>query len=90
MQDNGQLVVSAIDNFPAGVLTINADLIRLSDNASLRVETTVGDDGSIILNVRGMLLRDNSNISTNASEMATGGNIIIDASNCWKIFVLLL
>ena len=86
VQDNGLIVVSALSNFPAGALTINADLINLSDSARLEAKTTTGDDGSITLNTRGILLRDNSSISTDATGVATGGNIVIDASD----FVLLL
>ena len=86
IQDNGLLSVSAADSFPAGTLTINADLVRLSDDASLQAETEAGDEGSITLNARGVLLRDNSRISTDARETATGGNIIINASD----FALLL
>ncbi|MFS0518191.1 filamentous hemagglutinin, partial [Nostoc sp. UIC 10607] len=54
--------------------------IRLDNKASIRANTS-GGKGNIILNSRDLILRRNSNITTNATGSATGGNITIKAEN---------
>ncbi|MCP6762700.1 MAG: filamentous hemagglutinin N-terminal domain-containing protein [Fischerella sp. CENA71] len=54
--------------------------IRL-DNRALITATTTGDQGNIFLNSRDLILRRNSNITTNATGTATGGNIRIVTGN---------
>ena len=63
----------------AGSLRIDARDITL-DLGSLTAETRVGDRGNITLsNADTLLLRNNSQITTNAFESATGGDITIAA-----------
>lgn len=50
------------------------------DRGSLTAETRVGDQGNITLeNADTLLLRNNSQITTNAIKSATGGNINLTA-----------
>ncbi|MBW4433114.1 MAG: S-layer family protein [Pelatocladus maniniholoensis HA4357-MV3] len=54
--------------------------IRL-DNRALITASTTGGQGNIFLNSRDLILRRNSNITTNATGTATGGNIRIVTGN---------
>jgi filamentous hemagglutinin family protein len=78
--DGGEINVSATGTGDAGSLNINAGNISL-DRGSLTAQTKVGNQGNITLNnLDTLLLRNNSQINTNASEQATGGNITIDST----------
>lgn len=71
--------VNASGSGLAGNLEIDANSINL-DRSSLNAETRVGDRGNITLNnADTLLLRNNSQITTNASESATGGDISISS-----------
>lgn len=75
--ESGNIDVSATGTGEAGSLTINAQEITLS-NGSLTAETRRGDQGNIIIEqTDSLILRNNSQITTNATEEATGGNITI-------------
>ncbi|MCX7597197.1 MAG: hypothetical protein N2235_26305, partial [Fischerella sp.] len=54
--------------------------IRLNNDASITANTK-GGQGNISLNSRNLILRRNSNITTNATGTATGGNITINTDN---------
>ncbi|MBH8564484.1 filamentous hemagglutinin N-terminal domain-containing protein [Nostoc sp. CENA67] len=54
--------------------------IRLDNKASIRANTS-GGKGNITLHPRDLILRRNSNITTNAEGAATGGNITINTDN---------
>ncbi len=61
----------------AGSLNINAQDITL-DNGSLTAETRTGDQGNITIDkANTLLLGNNSEITTNATEQAIGGDITI-------------
>ncbi|NEQ13691.1 MAG: hypothetical protein F6K44_07345 [Moorea sp. SIO3E2] len=62
----------------AGNLDITAESIVLDQLGSLSAEVSAGEQGNIILDSQLILMRDRSNISTNAENAATGGNITID------------
>jgi filamentous hemagglutinin family protein len=64
----------------AGNLVVNADSIRLFNGGSLNAETRAGDRGNITINSDRILMRDNSRITTNAQNNATGGNITINTN----------
>lgn len=77
-RDGAELSVAASQNLTAaGDLEILADSISL-DAATISAETRQDDSGNIILNAEDLILRRNSNITTNAAETATGGNIAIN------------
>jgi filamentous hemagglutinin family protein len=77
--DGAEIDVSAAGTGVAGSLSIDAQDITL-DKGSLTAETRVGDLGNISLNnADTLLLRNKSQITTDASAAATGGNITISA-----------
>lgn len=77
--DGSQISVDASGSGLAGNLEIAANSINL-DRSSLNAETTTGNQGNITLsNLDTLLLRNNSKITTNATESATGGNITISS-----------
>ncbi len=81
VRDGAEISVSAIfpgDNAKAGNLNITASSIVLDQSATLSAEVSAGDNGNIILDSQLILMRDRSNITTNATGAATGGNITID------------
>ena len=81
VRDGAQISVSAIfpgDNAKAGNLEITAKSILLDGGATFSAEVNAGDNGNIILDSELILIRDRSNLTTNATGSATGGNITID------------
>ena len=79
--DGGEISVSG-GMVDAGNLMINStNAINLDDQGSLRAEVNAGNQGNIDLSTELLLLRNNSNISTNAQGFATGGNITINTTN---------
>ncbi|NEO11982.1 MULTISPECIES: filamentous hemagglutinin N-terminal domain-containing protein [unclassified Moorena] len=71
------VTVSSTGTGVAGTLNISADTIQL-DNGFLNAKTSAGDQGNITLsNAKLIFLRNNSGITTNARDTATGGNITI-------------
>ncbi len=97
VNDGGTLSVS---NFPsrasspippgrgaAGNLQVDARRITVRNQGLLSADTAVGDRGSITLTTDLLTLRDRSNITTNATGEATGGNININAANGFVIAV---
>ncbi|MDJ0535677.1 MAG: S-layer family protein [Xenococcaceae cyanobacterium MO_207.B15] len=75
--NEGEVNVGAEGTGEAGSLTINAQEITL-DNGSLTAETRTGDRGNIIIDgTNTLILQNNSEITTNATEEATGGDITI-------------
>ena len=75
--EGSEIRVNASGSGLAGNLEIAANSINL-DRSSLNAETRVGDQGNITLNnADTLLLRNNSQITTNAAESATGGDITI-------------
>ncbi|KYC41094.1 hypothetical protein WA1_23555 [Scytonema hofmannii PCC 7110] len=70
----------------AGDIKVTARSIRLDNKGTLSAETTFGEGGNIILNVRDiLLLRNNSSITATAGtaqqDGGNGGNITINAPN---------
>ncbi|RAM48983.1 MAG: filamentous hemagglutinin, partial [Hapalosiphonaceae cyanobacterium JJU2] len=80
--DGGQLITnSEVENRQAGNIEITtAKDIRLDNGAFISANTN-GGQGNITLNSRDLILRRNSNITTNAIGTATGGNITIKTGN---------
>lgn len=82
LNNQGTISVSSLGSGDAGNLTINARYLRLSDRASLQSEVRGGTQGDINLTIAdAILLRRGSEITTNALETASGGNIRINTAN---------
>jgi filamentous hemagglutinin family protein len=77
--NDGEVNVSATGTGEAGNLNIEANSIRLN-NASLRAETRLGNQGNITINSPDIQLRGGSQITTNSLETGTGGNIRINSN----------
>ncbi len=78
--NQGEISVSASGLGSAGSLTINAQNIIL-DRGILSAQTKAGREGNItITDGDTLLLRNNSEITTNAQNNATGGNINITSA----------
>ena len=89
VQNGTQINVSSESLGKAGDLEITADSIRLDRQASVSSQTASepGGQGNIILNTKNLFLRRESEISTNATGSATGGNITINADDGFIIAV---
>ena len=81
----GEVNVSATGGGKAGSLKINTGISKPKiditlDNGRLTAETQKGNQGNIEIDkASSILLRNNSQITTNASDEATGGNITINS-----------
>lgn len=71
----------------AGDLRVSAGAIALNNQALLSADTAAGDRGNITLQTNLLSLRRNSQITTNATRTATGGNITIDAADGFVVAV---
>jgi large exoprotein involved in heme utilization and adhesion len=78
VQDGARVNVSGIGSGRAGNLNINADSVALDNDGSFRATTAAGDRGNIDLRSNSLILRRGSNITTNATGEATGGNITLN------------
>ncbi len=71
----------SVDNFGsgnAGILKIDADLIKLDNLGKLSATTVFGEGGDISLQSQNLQMRDESIISTSAGGKGNGGNITIN------------
>jgi filamentous hemagglutinin family protein len=77
VRDRGEISVSNLGKGNAGDLNIQSDFINLDNFASLNTTVVTGDRGNIKIDTNNLLMRHGSQISTNATGIATGGNIQI-------------
>jgi filamentous hemagglutinin family protein len=78
IQDQAEVTVSSSGTGSAGSLFVDADRIFLNNGGRIRADTS-GGGGNINLRSPLILLRNSSNITTNATgENIPGGNIVID------------
>ncbi|HCF28541.1 MAG TPA: hypothetical protein DEV81_15375, partial [Cyanobacteria bacterium UBA11049] len=75
--DGAQMSARSVGGGAAGNLEVSARSIRL-DNQALLSSDTIAGQGNIFLRSDDLILRRGSNITTNATGTATGGNINID------------
>ena len=78
LRDGAEISVSSTGTGNAGNLDIDADLIQLNTQSQLRAEVANGSQGNINLSSGVLLLRQGSQVTTNATGDATGGNIELD------------
>ena len=78
--NGAQLNANSEGNGPAGNITVGAESIILDDNTQINAETVAGQ-GNIILTVEELILRGNSNITSNATGNVDGGNITITSTS---------
>ncbi|NES95019.1 MAG: S-layer family protein, partial [Desertifilum sp. SIO1I2] len=82
VRDEAVISVSNSATGNAGNLTLNAREVFLDNQASLQAEVSGGSQGNIrIRGADAVVLRRGSNITTNASEDSTGGNIEIESAS---------
>jgi large exoprotein involved in heme utilization and adhesion len=79
LNDGAIANVSSEGTGNAGNLKVKADSINLNNLSSFKAENREGSGGNIILDASDIRLRQNSAITTNATDTATGGNISINA-----------
>ncbi len=81
VKNGAQLSSSSTGKGAAGNLEILSDLVRL-DNRGAIIANTIGGRGNINLNATNLILRQQSNITTNATGSNNiGGNITINTDN---------
>jgi filamentous hemagglutinin family protein len=80
IRNSGVVSVGTEESGSAGDLNITAKSVLL-DNKGKIVADTTGGTGNIFLNSGDLILRRNSNITTNATGTAAGGNITINTDN---------
>ncbi|MGL5877875.1 MAG: filamentous hemagglutinin, partial [Xenococcaceae cyanobacterium] len=80
VRDGGEVSVSSFGRAEkAGNLSVKADSVRL-DRGAIAAQTRSGEGGNINLQIDDtILMRNNSKISSQATQQATGGNLNIDA-----------
>ncbi|MBP0001267.1 MAG: S-layer family protein [Cyanobacteria bacterium SID2] len=76
VRDGAQISVSSRQQGTTGDLNIRAERLLL-DGGTLSAQTVEGDNANIPIESRNLQLRRGSNITTNATGSATGGNISI-------------
>jgi filamentous hemagglutinin family protein len=79
VRDEAEIVVSSNNNSNAGNLVVQSDVIKLSQAGKLRAEVANGSQGNINLSSSLLLMRDGSQINSNAGSTASGGNISINS-----------
>ncbi len=76
--DEGKVNVSSLGTGDAGILKVNADLIKLDNLGRLSATTAFGEGGDISLRSQSLQMRRESIISTSAGGAGNGGNITIN------------
>ena len=78
--NQAEVNVSSSSRGSGGNIEVEANSIEL-DRGTIEAETIFGEGGNITLSKADtLLLRNNSAITTNATELATGGNITINSN----------
>ncbi|NMF66125.1 two-partner secretion domain-containing protein [Brasilonema octagenarum] len=87
IRDNAEVTGNSQGSGNAGAIKATSNSILLDNKATFSANTT-GGGGDISLNSPLLLLRRGSSITTNASgDNISGGNITIDAKNCFIVAV---
>lgn len=79
LADTAQLSVSSLGTGAAGSLEVSTlDRVSLSRGSRIQAESRGGSEGNVAITTPVLLLRDGAQVSTNATETATGGNIVLN------------
>jgi filamentous hemagglutinin family protein len=83
LNDNALISVSNFGQGNAGNITLKAQDMQLRRQSNINTDNQLGNGGNIIINtgVLATFPRENSNITANALEAGTGGNINITAQS---------
>jgi filamentous hemagglutinin family protein len=83
LNNNALISVSNFSQGDAGNITLRAQDIQLRRQSNINTDNQLGNGGNITINtgVLATFLRENSNITANALEAGTGGNINITAQS---------
>lgn len=81
LEDRGSISVNGGTLGTPGDIKIYSGEINLERAATISSTTTQGEQGNINLTADNLWLRDRSQIVTNASQAATGGNINLDLNH---------
>ena len=80
VRDGGEISVSsASTGAQAGNLRVETNLLHLINQGFLRADASATSGGNVIVQAKEIRLQQNSGISTNATEMASGGRINLSA-----------
>ena len=77
VQEGAEITASSFTEGAAGSVGINANLVQL-DQGVISAETASGDRGNITVNATEVNLRNNSSVTTRATQEATGGDITLN------------
>ncbi len=80
VRDGAQVAVASLGSGKAGNIEVVADSIRLDNRGTISAATVSGEGGNIALQVQDLILmRNKSEISTEAGGTGNGGNIDVDS-----------
>lgn len=78
ISDRGNISVSNLGNGNSGNLNLTTSKLSLDDSATIEAQVNTGNRGNIRLNTDNIFLNERSEITANAGNTATGGNIVIN------------
>jgi len=78
VRDGARITASNMGVGKAGNVEIIAPFIQLNNEGTIRATTRVGDRGNITIQSQNLQMRHESNITTDGSNTANGGNITIN------------
>ena len=85
VRDRGVVSVGNTGSGNSGNLVVNANVVRLEDQGSLKAEVKAGSQGNIAVNANALIMRRDARITTNAGTNATGGQITLNAKTITQL-----
>ncbi len=78
IQDEGEIAIASEAPGSSGNIVIAGDNINLQDAGRIANQTSNGSEGNIDIEADTLFLSDSAEITTDATQNATGGNITLD------------